>query len=41
MTAMQDSDRYDAGAVELKWHDEWERRGTNRFTDEDLSLIHI
>ena len=30
------SDRYEAEAVELKWQDLWERRGTNTFTDDDL-----
>ena len=29
-------DRYDAQAVEAKWQSEWERRGTNRFSREDL-----
>jgi leucyl-tRNA synthetase len=30
------SDRYDPESVELKWQQEWEQRGTNTFTDEDL-----
>jgi leucyl-tRNA synthetase len=29
-------DRYDAQAIEAKWRAEWERRGTNTFTDEQL-----
>ncbi len=29
-------DRYDHRAVERKWQDEWERRGVNLFTEEDL-----
>ncbi len=34
MTAEQD--RYDPRAVERKWQDEWERRGVNLFTEDDL-----
>ena len=30
------SDRYDPQAVEAKWQAEWERRGTNAWSDEDL-----
>ena len=29
-------DRYDPAAVEAKWQAEWERRGTNAWTEEDL-----
>ncbi|MCY3819867.1 MAG: leucine--tRNA ligase [Gammaproteobacteria bacterium] len=29
-------DRYDHRAVERKWQEEWERRGVNLFTEEDL-----
>jgi leucyl-tRNA synthetase len=29
-------ERYDAQAVEAKWRAEWERRGTNTFTSEEL-----
>ena len=29
-------DRYDPERVERKWQEEWDRRGTNLFTDEDL-----
>ena len=28
--------RYDAEAIERKWQEEWDRRGTNLFTDEEL-----
>ena len=30
------ADRYDPESVELKWQQEWEKRGTNTFTQEDL-----
>ena len=30
------SERYDPAAVEAKWQAEWERRGTNRWTESDL-----
>ena len=30
------SDRYDPQAVEAKWQAQWERRGTNAWSDEDL-----
>ena len=30
------SERYDAAAVEAKWQAEWERRGTNRWTEDEL-----
>ena len=30
------SDRYDPRAVEAKWQAEWERRGTNAWSDEEL-----
>lgn len=33
---MTGSDRYDPETVELKWQAEWERRGTNTFTEEAL-----
>ena len=29
-------DRYDHRAVERKWQDEWDRRGVNLFTEDDL-----
>ena len=31
-----DTGRYDPAAVEEKWRAEWERRGTNRFTEAEL-----
>ena len=31
-----DKDRYDHRAVERKWQQEWDRRGVNLFTEEDL-----
>ena len=31
-----DSTRYDANAVEARWRAEWERRGTNTFSDATL-----
>ena len=31
-----EKDRYDHRAVERKWQDEWERRGVNLLTDDDL-----
>ena len=34
--SQQDIDRYDPAAVEAKWQAEWERRGTNRWTEADL-----
>ena len=30
------TERYDPGAVEAKWQAEWERRGTNSWTEDDL-----
>ncbi|MDP6376116.1 MAG: leucine--tRNA ligase [Pseudomonadales bacterium] len=31
-----DSERYDPQSVEMKWQEEWSRRGTNLFTEQDL-----
>ena len=31
-----EKDRYDHRAVERKWQDEWDRRGVNLFTEDDL-----
>ena len=31
-----ETERYDPRAVERKWQDEWDRRGVNLFTDDDL-----
>ena len=31
-----EQDRYDPQAIERKWQDEWERRGVNLFTEDDL-----